>query len=1383
MPITLEEITGTPKKKARITLEEVMAPASPDFAPPGVPEGVSAAEDGEIPLLPDFLRPARLSAPEIRPAEAATTKAVPFEVPKPSIPERLVVTPIRELLEGMQAAGEEVPAGVGPFQLPAIVRGAVRGAVEFPVKAGISFAKTAAGAQPPAQFAKDIAPQVVELARQAVEEGETTPEQVGRALLEAGMLTAPAIPKAFRAVRPRTIARSFEELAKPEIREQLPIREAPAEAGAPFTPKLPPLEVPTPPMIIPQTKKPWQVTKQQFEKEFPTTVRLSESFSMGGDRPDLKVANLYNGKIYKGKPGETHANIIDRTGTPYTRTVTGFVNKEGAFIYQHPEYSHRLLVEEAISKGESISPEVLADYPDLAAKAPQPVVPEVVTKTEKGIFKILTRPESGYGAPVSKTVSGQRIAPGLFVFKDPTGNWKLTHEISGLEIPVGTTKKVAVINTGRSLANRFDFTQPKENLPIAEIRQAIVALSYPKESLGEAAALGKELPPTVKTPLETAGGGLGFAKGGPELIPANKLMENAKIETKNPKTFIIEEGPKKTLFSNFNRLADEFRRISPGLGKVADDAFLRGTAMRAEIVKAQAQVEKTMGGLKAETKIRVRQGIEGKIPEIDLSPLERQRMAEGKTFFEGYRQKFIQNFRQDLLRPFTGPRQRAIMEAAKQPTPEAAAEFVQKSDFKQFGARKPFTEELAQAAAEYKDFENWGMENYFHRLYPGHLRMLVRRGGEVETIGFAKDVRQAQELFNEWGELNKINPEELVELILFEKRAIPSELKDILGKEKFKNWAEAVEGGAKQIRLKTSRGGFFAAIGKLAREGKISRDVAGDAIATAVFPRTAKRKIGALKPRKLEGELLGLAEPDQAMRALAYSAERKFFVDKLRSQAEGELAKIKDPTTRRWLEEQIDAIAGFPSSWDMSFREFVNKLHPEAGDVAMKAINGQAMAQVILRLGGTNLRFPLVNKLQPLQTVYPLVGERVFTQAMLDKTLSYKPGTWQTKAWQESGLANLPTKFEGTDIPFPIRAVRGAGDAARDAATGLIKLSEVDNWKDSYFAVRRAAKKLGYSDAEANAFGILSVRDTQFPRVPEADIPALRPRVVSQTFGQFQSFNLSYLQFLKKLGRGEKVSPAQLTSPTGARVRGAIGFGLAGGVKALTSPITLLATKMGVMTGVAVWLNEQYEKLKKEIGEQAASAIYFGPAGLGFVDLSRSISLQVPFVSPSGEALSSPALSSIKNIVTAPEGKKLEAVARETPILGPIRRAFAPENLFERQLPKLTTEEKIGRAVGFQPARVSGELLPLESAQITDKKVREERKEAVRRYLDAREAGDIEKAKAVRIEAVKNKLWRSSDDFLESVKSEKKQRAMTFEERKAQGLLKQHRVILKRKKD
>lgn len=182
-----------------------------------------------------------------------------------------------------------------------------------------------------------------------------------------------------------------------------------AEAAAP-TPTAPQAPAPAEPSLAMATtttpsrnKKPWEMTKSEFirtneirsedsvtatdvnarsniisvigeelaKKAEESGISLPESGGM-----DLRVAikDSRTGKIISGKKGDIHASLVNKSSIPPEFIVPGFVDNSRNFIYQNIG-SHRQEIVGALQRGNIVPPEVLKDYPDLAAKVnPSPAL-------------------------------------------------------------------------------------------------------------------------------------------------------------------------------------------------------------------------------------------------------------------------------------------------------------------------------------------------------------------------------------------------------------------------------------------------------------------------------------------------------------------------------------------------------------------------------------------------------------------------------------------------------------------------------------------------------------------------------------------------------------------------------------------------------------------------------------------------------------------------------------------------------------------------------------------------------------------------------------------------------------------------------------------------
>lgn len=194
-----------------------------------------------------------------------------------------------------------------------------------------------------------------------------------------------------------------------------------AEAAAP-TPTAPQAPAPAEPSLAMATtttpsrnKKPWEMTKSEFirtneirsedsvtatdvnarsdiisvigeelaKKAEESGISLPESGGM-----DLRVAikDSRTGKIISGKKGDIHASLVNKSSIPPEFIVPGFVDNSRNFIYQNIG-SHRQEIVGALQRGNIVPPEVLKDYPDLAAKA-NPSLAKAATELAKGLREL-----------------------------------------------------------------------------------------------------------------------------------------------------------------------------------------------------------------------------------------------------------------------------------------------------------------------------------------------------------------------------------------------------------------------------------------------------------------------------------------------------------------------------------------------------------------------------------------------------------------------------------------------------------------------------------------------------------------------------------------------------------------------------------------------------------------------------------------------------------------------------------------------------------------------------------------------------------------------------------------------------------------------------------
>jgi len=229
-------------------------------------------------------------------------------------------------------------------------------------------------------------------------------------------------------------------------------------------------------------------------------------------------------------------------------------------------------------------------------------------------------------------------------------------------------------------------------------------------------------------------------------------------------------------------------------------------------------------------------------------------------------------------------------------------------------------------------------------------------------------------------------------------------------------------------------------------------------------------------------------------------------------------------------------------------------------------------------------RFYVLNSLQPLQTLWPVVGEKGLYKGF--KLYYSKEGQELLKKYNVSGISG---KLHET------LAIKGR-KFERYTPAGA---SEIRNQGVAFLSLFDYAKtKLGYTDADAARYGILRGQlFTQFTYTG-GDVPRAMRGPIGGVVLQFKRFQVKNLELFSRLIREGNY---------GGAARWVAALGLLGGVRLLTSSLSLI--------GAGAYVTKKiYDYIKKEYGEDVADTIAYGiPALLG-VDMSGSLTpLDVPY--------------------------------------------------------------------------------------------------------------------------------------------------------------------------
>lgn len=277
------------------------------------------------------------------------------------------------------------------------------------------------------------------------------------------------------------------------------------------------------------------------------------------------------------------------------------------------------------------------------------------------------------------------------------------------------------------------------------------------------------------------------------------------------------------------------------------------------------------------------------------------------------------------------------------------------------------------------------------------------------------------------------------------------------------------------------------------------------------------------------------------------------------------------------LEDILDNLWGKPSSSTKEFDAFVRNIPVVRDYVKPLALDRWVRAATHLTglLTLRTLRFSVVNRLQPLQGLYPLIGER---------------GLIEAKILQHTRRGRDLLTEAGVDLDPGQYASETAG---RTTARAMMERfsGERSNQELSFLAMYQHARKLGISHGEAITYGKLRGQLlTQFTPLI-ADTPALFEGPFGKVMFQFKRFPVKQVELMSQMVSDKNV-------PAIARLVGA--FATLGGISFFlrqtwaTDPDNRLRIK---------------RSLDKSLGTKAGDALMYGLPGYLGTDISGSITL------------------------------------------------------------------------------------------------------------------------------------------------------------------------------
>jgi len=534
----------------------------------------------------------------------------------------------------------------------------------------------------------------------------------------------------------------------------------------------------------------------------------------------------------------------------------------------------------------------------------------------------------------------------------------------------------------------------------------------------------------------------------------------------------------------------------------------------------------------------------------DLSPAEKDVVAHAKQQHEESRQFIIADRRQMWNTIYKRMNKPALVDLMN----KAGLEVGEKA------TKADMAERLAQQQVP----DTWGRQwSYMPHLFFGDYRLSAKVKGQDVFIGRAINQNQAV-------------------LQLMEYRAAHPEAVDFRAE---------VDPVIPTDVIRMSRGQF----GRLRAQLKKAADATGQEISEAmrgvVGLKESKQKwYGALQ-RRFGYE--GFEKDFQwAYEAGVRQFERWRHLTALNKQLQPQLEQLRKvlPAWAEHIEDGLKAMWGRPTALTLAFDETLRKIPLLARYVKPLALArwGRVLSAAQYYGKLTKLSYALINKLQPAQTLAPVIGYARTAEAM-------------AKIHTKAGQAILD-KF----APTFASQWSGSSDIK---ATGLRRFlpqtfSEKGNLATAFIGMYDHGIRLGMSEAEAVRYATLNgiVRTQFYPTV--FDTPRLMRNPLGAVLLQFKRFSIKNLGLAASLARDRNYTG--LARWLGAQV-------VLGGANLALKPTTwVVGATLG--TSLPLWLAKQKEKLEKEYGSTVANGLLYGLPGLIGADIGGSINaFDVPY--------------------------------------------------------------------------------------------------------------------------------------------------------------------------
>lgn len=505
---------------------------------------------------------------------------------------------------------------------------------------------------------------------------------------------------------------------------------------------------------------------------------------------------------------------------------------------------------------------------------------------------------------------------------------------------------------------------------------------------------------------------------------------------------------------------------------------------------------------------------------------------------------------------------------------------------------------------------------------------------------------------------------------------------------------------------------FFKQLNKIAKALEVPKSEVAQAQLGVLGRKAAKQKFFGNLMRR-EGAQNYEKSFQKSMTAYIYGVHRWKVLSQLQREVAPLIEQVKNEGRGQAagrLEMLMENLWGKPAASTLEFDNLLRRIPFLEDRIAPLALDRwtRSMRGVTAGLTLTTARFAVVNRLQPLQGLYPLLGARRVIQA---KMLQHSP----------EGRALLDQFGVTYDIgQYGELGIPGKVAHFRERLTG-----ETSNQEVAFLAMYQHARDLGLEPQAAADYGKLRGQlMTQFTPLI-VDRPQLMEGPLTASIFQYKRFSIK---------QGELLA-------TMARDRNAPG-------------IARWMAALSVTGGAVFWLKQTYlndparlarlkDALQKDVGEKNADLALYGLPGFLGVDLSGSlVTGDAPFgrniYEKIGYSLMPPSLSIGLRAAQAATAQSREPQTAEDRLVNTLRRIPSLKPLAELMAAgdmdvhtpdgELAYKRRIGDALAalgsFRSANESNQRLAIDGIFALKKEMQDAKNEA----WVAEESGNEEKA-------------------------------------------------------